>query len=412
MLEFQSTRYNNLTTGNNLMVKPKKVTFFTLFIFILLYPLLEGISNQFIPVGTKYLGLLVIAIWCLETVQLQYVKIVTSIPLFLIYIIWNAISVFWSHNTGLSVDRVIEILQVFLLYWIILDVTNSKEYLIKLMEAYFLGIFLLSLTALFNILNGQTFDGLYNRFSAFGYDPNNFGILVVSSIPIALAVYSLKGKLWLGILYTIISIPLVLSSASRGALIAIVIVLVSYFFIFIRSFKKGFAIGLILLIGIILTFYFVPVESLTRITDNINDPSAGGRTQAWQLAINLGDENPLTGIGAGSFLSVSNTYFSSVINVHNTFLSHWAELGILGVLLWVCLWLLHFKYIVNTKVNKENFELKIGLLLSVISALIGALFLNWEVRKTIYILWGLCVALKVLRVRRLDNFEIKKETKN
>lgn len=134
---------------------------------------------------------------------------------------------------------------------------------------------------------------------------------------------------------------------------------------------------------------FVPDEALERLTNPLSQYDLEeGRFLVWQQALGLGMEHPLRGIGTGAFLTASRTE-----QAHNTFLSAFAETGLLGFILWVFLWVTHLRYsFSHWATSALDNRLSTGLLLALVAVLVGALTLNWEVRKPIFLLWALSAA--------------------
>lgn len=364
----------------------KNFTIHALSLFLMLYPIIEGYSNAHLPIGTKYLGLLVAGVWIIDLLRRPKMVIGGKVALFVAYIAWGALSIIWSVYVPYSTSRVFGYVQVFILYYIIFDVVKSREILVKLIKSYVIGVFLLSLTAIYSVVNQITFFG--DRFTAMGQDPNYFGVWLATVIPLSFFLYKeKKSKLYLFI--SMLSIPLVFATSSRAALMALAVVGVGYLYISIRSVKK------IILMCIALTFFaflvirIVPEAAIDRLIQSSSDFTGSGRTFIWEQAWQLGADSPFLGNGAGAFPYLSYGGFFA----HNTFLSHWADLGIIGLSLWIALWITHYRSVSRLKVNGTDRFLKLSLIYVMAINLIGAMTINWEIQKSIFIIWGFAAVL-------------------
>lgn len=367
-------------------IREKKLTIHVLSLFLMLYPIVEGISNSVLPIGTKYLGFLVAGVWLLDLLYHHTMRIGSKVGLFLVYTAWGAVSVAWSVYEPGSINRVMGYVQVFILYYIIYDIVKSRETLIKLIKSYVIGVCILSLTALVNVVTQTTYYG--DRFTAMGQDPNYFGVWLASIIPLSYFLY-LETKLKKYLFIAVVSVPLVVATSSRAALIALAVIGLGYIYISLKSLKKTLLMGLVLSVFLVLIYRIVPEEAINRLIQSSSDLTGSGRTIIWEQAWQLGAANPLLGHGAGSFSYLSyGGYYA-----HNTFLSHWAELGIFGTLLWTILWFTHYRSVSRLKLQGVDKILKLGLICAMVVNLIGALTLNWEIQKSIFIVWGFAAVL-------------------
>lgn len=118
-------------------------------------------------------------------------------------------------------------------------------------------------------------------------------------------------------------------TASRGALIGIVSVLLAFG---LRQKKRLMAGLLIAVFAVVFVWQAGDVmkERSLTITDQ-EDASVTGRTDAWSAAIGMMAEHPLTGVGLGSFGQAYPSFSSTRPRIaHNTFFQIAAENGVLA----------------------------------------------------------------------------------
>lgn len=146
----------------------------------------------------------------------------------------------------------------------------------------------------------------------------------------------------------------------------------------IRWIKRFIYIGGTILIGLILSYWFLPEEFLlNRITSRfatIMDPeftSNKWRTEMWQATFNLFKDHPLFGVGSGNWKIEIYPYYSefqpSVFrhwrNPHNDFLLVATEKGIVGLGFFILIYLfpsvLAYKLAKHAKSRTEKFSMMV-----------------------------------------------------
>ena len=376
----------------------KKTSYKLLLLFIILFPLWEGISIDYNIVGPSILGLLLIGIWILESFQNNiYIDTWATILFTLLFTVFLFASYF-SPDIIFAIKKVISLLSVVLLFILIVDLLtrgNSPNYMLI---AYVFGMFLFSLSMIYNIINSIGYLGLYNRFSAIGTGPNNFAIMLATTIPILLYLTeNLEKKYKIFSISTLILFSiLIISTASRSGVIALILVLVLYLVPYIKlNFKSlVFIVLFILFSGVIINsslIEIIPTEALERLISASNsntDTESGGRLYLWKIGLESIFDNSFFGIGIGSFLDINS------LQIHNTFLYFYLSAGIFAFIAWVVIWIIQLKYIIYLIRNKHL--LGYTLFLTYIPLLLGANTLNWEMRKPIFIIFGVITASKLL----------------
>ena len=391
--------------GRARLVRPesaKRLSGWVLCVFALVFPVLEGFSNAVVPVGTRLLGVALACVWLAEVLVSRRIRIAAPVAIFALYLCWNALSVVWSYDPEASVQRVLELGQVFLLYWIVVDVARSVASIRRVALSYVCGVLGLGISAVVNIASGTTYSGYFGRFSAMGTDPNNFGVMLVSSIPLALAAAP-RGWFWrcLTAGYVACAALMVLATGSRGSLVALLVVVLGYSVLQLRARRSALRNLIVVVLAVSSVLYFapdiVPRGALDRLSTGFSEHDAGGRVAAWKLALTLGETHAVGGVGAGAFYPTSRRFLPVGMRAHNTFLEAFAEVGLPGLLLFVLLWAWH----VGLVWPRPHTALQFGILLSMLAIMVGSLSLNWVVRKPVYLMWGLAVAYALSKPHRV-----------
>lgn len=237
-----------------------------------------------------------------------------------------------------------------------------------------------------------TFLGFFN-------DPNDLGMFFLMNIPLAYYLRSTTQNFFLRFcLYTLI-ISLLIGiylTNSRGSLVGVMALLVTYVYFNYGKMKTIF-----------MTLFMAPLAyvamKLFRTID-ADEASADGRIQAWYEGVQMFKWRPLVGIGKGGFVEEHG------LTAHNSFVLVWAELGILGYILWFSTISLTIFNLIKTfsldqekyKGNKElinDIFLAKCLFFSFMGFLTTAFFLSRSYVVFLYVFLGISCAL-IVRVRK------------
>jgi O-Antigen ligase len=196
-------------------------------------------------------------------------------------------------------------------------------------------------------------------------DPDFFAAMQLVIVPLALVAASETSdrRLRLGLYVAVLTmLASVFTSLSRGAFLAVVILGLLFLFsrperLFRSRHEKAIALVVVAL-GMVAFFSrpFVREEVVSR-AETIyapktkDDASGSGRTNLWKAAMRTASDNPATGIGYGGFGSISQELLYDTPGVdldvqqirqegdyfvaHNTYLGTVAELGLIGLLLYL-----------------------------------------------------------------------------
>jgi len=146
----------------------------------------------------------------------------------------------------------------------------------------------------------------------------------------------------------------VLKTGSRGAVISLLFVTLLWLFIYFRK-RPLFGIVFVALAAILVYWAYFELPDYIQNRLVYGDDSSGdissGRYDAWAEALDFGLGNIFFGIGPGNFENLS----LSKISVHNSFLSVFTEVGLVG-LFWylLCLFAFFVKLFRYGRLNKNS----------------------------------------------------------
>lgn len=137
------------------------------------------------------------------------------------------------------------------------------------------------------------------------------------------------------------------ATGSRGALTGVLLgLLATIAFIFLsrrarkthRTRATAF-IAVLLAVGVsVLILNVLPqdIAATSRLMDMQHAEDAGGyRLALWRFALRLFEQSPLVGVGLGQFRELNILTVGNASVSHNTYLAFMAELGVLGLLVWM-----------------------------------------------------------------------------
>jgi exopolysaccharide production protein ExoQ len=172
----------------------------------------------------------------------------------------------------------------------------------------------------------------------------------------------------------------------------------------------------VLVVSAVAVVYYTqvaPSQLRQRITD-ISTQSSAGRTDEWQIALQIARDRPVLGVGIGNFKVVEAGYTTRNIDLaradfalgtlgyqqetHNTYLNLLSEIGVVGLSLFMALVALVFAVAARgvrqlSRVGDLKGELLArGLISGTIGTLAAYIFLSAQYEKQLWLLFGLLAA--------------------
>lgn len=366
----------------------KNISFGFLILYILFFHFMESYSNSLVQVGTYFLALPLVAFWFFETLVNKKLNFYKLSYVGLIYCLYMLFTCIWSNYIDYSIDYFFRFFSVFLLYIIINDLVSNLDRVFKVIYAYVLGVLPIGINALLNVFSGITYQDLSNRYSADGFDPNNFGIILnITTIFVYILIFNKRINILFGFLSVCLLSFLILSTGSRASLgiflLGLILVLSLFTWrkpLFLPIFMIGF-----LVFGYFL-FDFIPANSLERALSGVNVEDES-RFIFWKhIVASVDGIRFIFGHGIGTVVP----YFG--YNAHNTFVSNFFEGGFIAFILWFVFIFSHYLNIVYFYIKTKNVILVLFFIAFL--AMLGGLFtLNWEFRKDLFILLSMSILL-------------------
>lgn len=271
---------------------------------------------------------------------------------------WLSATIIWSPEKYETIRNLIDLWVYFLYYLMIkkfMAVYVTGSHIVRAYHFYF-SIAMVCAASL------VCFSAVYGSVRELPINANQVALVAISCLTMTMiGPFTCRGLLikGLGGLFSVILILILLTLGSRSGLVALIVVVLSFFFIF--SWKKpGFLLTVVVLLcGITVFFVVTPktseeltytltrAQSLSFIMNNMSprdptemmDATGKARYYMYELAFWLISENPVRGYGYGAFKSTMESMQPGRgVDVHNDFLKLIVGGGLIAGVLW-CGWI-------------------------------------------------------------------------
>jgi putative inorganic carbon (hco3(-)) transporter len=266
------------------------------------------------------------------------------------------------------------------------------------------------------------------RLNGTALDPNELASILVAGVALSGAfVVNVKDKPGLrlaAIGCIVLCILGIFFTVSRGGLVALSVSLIAGMIIGGRWRPVAFAATLLIASG---SFFYFAVLAPPAARERIASTSEGetqlkeGRTTIWAVAERVVESKPLIGIGANNFQTSARHYLLTQPGalgrtdliiatpkvVHNTYLGMAAELGLIGLSMFIVIVL----FCVRSALRAARYfaalgdrgceALSRGLAVGLLGTLVADIFISEEYSKPLWLLLGLCPAMLGIAVRQL-----------
>lgn len=337
------------------------------------------------------------------------------------FLIWSALSQIWAEQSNVALGTFLRYALNAVLFVIIFSAVRKRDDLLKVMGAFVLGT---TIAALWGILNFTSDPDAADRLSGTLGNPNELAAVLVvgATFGVGLAATLKRSpalRLGAAVAAATCIFGILLTLSRTGMVAGLVVALAS---VVLAGRRRGWTAAIALIVVFAGFGYFTAVAS-QEARDRITDAGNGtGRTDLWEVGRRMVAANPVIGVGAGNFQQASIHYLfepglltrtdlivDSPKVAHNTYLGILAELGVVGLALFMtliaaCL-TFAYKAAQNFRARGDpQLELMARTVLIALIGLLAADFFNSEdTQKALWLLLGLCPAL--LTMSRSEDIE-------
>jgi len=255
------------------------------------------------------------------------------------------------------------------LLFIMVNSINSKNELNVMLIAFVFTATLVALYGIYQYFVGVELDPAWvdevtnpnitiRVFSVFG-NPNILAEYLIMSIPVSVALFWNSKRLIKKLIFLLTSMILagtLVLTLSRGGWLGFA------FGIFVFMFLVEKRLLLLCIPVGVLSVFVLPQSIINRIQTigSLADSSNAWRITTWKITIDIIRDHWVAGVGFGyiPFKKTFETYIRTMptFHAHNTYLEIAAELGIVGIILFIIMIFVIYKYaIINSKKNKDKY---------------------------------------------------------
>jgi len=371
-----------------------------------------GPAKEFVAEVLTLLGLM---FWMLKIIDREEIRF-TSTPLNLPILGFMAICVFsliWSNSFFVSLKELALFLAGPLLYFVIVNNIRGEKQINRVIGTVVLIGTALGIYGIFQY-NGIDFSfwrGNIARLRVFGFfgNPGYFAGYLILPLSLTISLFfasknrNRKILFLIGILAMVTAIILTFTRSSYPALGVSLIFMFSLFLLsrgkeFIKENKKIF-IFLLIVIILAASIFIIPnplnkpgtaisqIKGRVSITQLINVFSSGRRIAIWKFTGMMIKDHPILGSGIGTYkyntLRYQAKFFEQGDNrsiypygiadqAHNEYLQLWAELGTIGLAIFLWLIIAYFNYGIRY-LKREKDEQKQGIMIGMMGAVVAFL---------------------------------------
>ena len=255
---------------------------------------------------------------------------------------WVAVSTFWSITPGISQQRVVTMVQLVIMVLITWEFAHSRRQVLGLMRAWVAGSAVVGSIVVITFLTGRA----ETRYSAPGVSHGDIAYALLIAIPLAWYLSIVTRRRGLVLLYRVF-VPFAcfatLLTASRAGLLsmgfALLVIPLTY-----QRLSAHARLALVAAIGLLVAGALAlgklasgPVARLATTQEEITTGTLDQRTEVWAIGWQLVAEHPVLGLGTGGSKQAVSGQFFVGRGLHDTWLSVWVELGVIGLILFLLL---------------------------------------------------------------------------
>lgn len=320
---------------------------------------------------------------------------------------WNAVSLIWTIDHDLTLERVKTYAQLAVLSLMLWDVlSRSPRHLRAGLQAYVLGAYIAIGSTIGSYFSGPLYvaGAGYQRFTGAGLNADDLGLFLALGLPIAWHLAMTAGRhargwpllLVRGVNYAYLPLAC-FGIALSGTRLALVAVLPALLYIAVslgpaRLLRRPL-IPILFAVSLAGLVPFIPQASLDRLStidEELAEGDLNGRLPLWRQGMTQLARHPLGGVGSGAYRSA----IDSGKVAHNSYISVLVEAGTIGLLLFATLLVLAIRAALRLPKRDALFWLA---LLAVWA--IGAAALTIEHRKQTWLVLNLIVCAGALSPR-------------
>lgn len=371
-----------------------KINRLVLYLYVFTVPFQQSIIIPGVgSLNTVFAMMLLLTTLITVLINRKIKKFPKSFLLLAVFMFISLASIFWSAEISDSILKAMLYAQLIFIFWCVYEFIDNKVRMHNVLKSFVLGCAVIAIQSLYFYFTMGPSIYTSSRFVLEGYNANSLGIIL--AIGLVISIYLLFNESKKYFIFLPLGLFVVLLTGSRTALIMVVLVSVfTLFYMFRYKVRFRKTIGLLFIVFAIYIWNSTPEAQLSRLSSIGNELTSGtlnSRTVIWDAGIQVFKENPVFGVGVGSFQEA--TVGSSVLGVemssHNSYLSILVENGLLGFLPFAMFLIALIFFAWKTKYDKDLRWLSLSLITLWLTLSLAS---HAEVQKYTWIIFGIIVS--------------------
>lgn len=328
------------------------------------------------------------------------------------FLAFGCMSTLWAPDPGVAVSLLGRLLSVAGLALVTFTAASTRSGFRTIIYGY---LFASALTSLYSIGSGGHVQK--SRLASLA-DPNYFAAELVPAIVIAIFLFATTGSRrtrWLVAVGAGVDLVAFVLTQSRGGIVGLIAALLGAVVFAGRARPRVLALVLTLMaIGLGYYLTFKPGHVFGSGASGGLAQTSSGRTDEWHVALQVFRRHPVGGVGLGNYQVVEPAFATQTYNLtfiqmivkyrqvaHNTYLEMAAELGLVGLLLFLAILALPLRgatqAVARLKSVGDDLEFQVrGLLAGAIGLLVAYAFITAESEKPLWLLLALLASSPAL----------------
>jgi O-antigen ligase len=369
----------------------RRIAFYLLWCFVFAIPWENVLHVSGVGTISRLLGMIGFGVAMLACFSKMRRLHKLHIPVFA-FALWMTATLAWSISTAATTIKVLSLWQLMAMVWLLWQFAEHKVDQSLFLKAYVLGAQVSSFSTVLNYLRGTTYAD-HSRFVAGAYNPNELGLTIALSVPMALYLGNQsRGMATLYYrLHPAIAATAIVLTGSRGAFLAFMIS-TTYLLLSMPHIRPSHRLGLLACAGVAIAVLMsiIPAASWKRLGTIQSEVSHGSLTMRrtiWKAALIVYEQHPVKGLGAGALPKAVGPLLGRELVAHNTFLSILVEGGMIGLASFIALLVV----LIFAAFGMGGAERSLWIVLLMTWA-VGVNAATWEYLKPTWFMFGLLIA--------------------
>jgi O-antigen ligase len=262
-----------------------------------------------------------------------------------LFVSWVALSQIWAEDSGQALTALSRVALNAILFLIILTAVRTPMQAIGVVAAFVAGA---CLDAAYGLLFVSPDPGRLTRLTSSLDNPNELASILVAGLALSLGLATALRQMPLARLAAIGAATLCTAATfltgSRGGLVGLAVALIAFLVVGARWRGRLLVVALVVVVAGVGYYNYIASPGVREHVSGVG--SGAGRLDLWTVGWRMVEQNPVQGVGADNFpvssvhyllqpgpIQEGDLFIGQPKVVHNTYLQVWAELGLVGLIL-------------------------------------------------------------------------------